>query len=712
MRRILTPRVSLVLLLSLVATIAPGTPAGAQTTTDCYDAQEPTAEDYGPTDITAVSGNKELSVGVNADGTVTVFKWPSPSFYDQIKYRTTDRRQARFGALPNEGAFLGVAWREGASGDWAFNWLRQWKSSQRFLSSNGDEVLTKFRNPVVGLHVTVRDLVAQPVDVFARRVSVRRMKGSDVSSIRVFSFTNYNPVVSKRPREPVDDWCTEGDNDAGASYRSRADAILHLRSGTDISTGSPSSVALAMAFDGSSNGHQVGPDTFESGVSGTAYNDSLDADLSGSDSAPGQADAAMFDQLSFGRRDRVSTTALMAAAPTEQEVLEILRVARKQSFTNLSDAKRRWWRNWLEKAPLPRRAPAAVVKLAKRALITIRQNTDPGGLIVTSIATQAPMGLDWPRHGAYINRALDQAGFHDVVTAHNLRYAELQAPANPQDGVPPGNWAPNYYADGVLGGIFPHQIPYEIDETGLGIWTLWDHYLQTKDTSYLFAVYPEIRLAASYLTEACRDLATNLQCVAHEEDNPLPTRTIVGAQAVWLGLDSAVRAAAVVGEQEDANRIAWKTRRDELGTAIDANFFDGQCDCYTRDYLAGGTLLWPVRFLDSRPSRRQAQAEVNWRHFRRILDGRVTAGKLEARSLLGNAHAWSGRSKKLGRVRKALEWIARVPTTDKTGLLGEAWERFPNNSRGRITTMVSQPHAWNQAMFYLAALKAYGATSP
>ncbi|MDQ3955064.1 MAG: hypothetical protein M3285_05905 [Actinomycetota bacterium] len=709
MRKTLNAGISPVILLSLLLTIAPGAPAGAQTT-DCYDAQEPTAEDYGPTDITAVSGNKKLSVAVNADGTVTVFKWPSPSFYDQIKYRTTDRRQFRYGALPNEGAFLGLAWREGAAAEWTFDWLRRWKSSQRFLSSNGDEVLTTFRKPEIGLQVAVRDLVAQPLNVFARRVNVRRMKNSDVTSVRVFSFTNYNPVVSKRAREPVDDWCTEGDNDAGASYNSRADAVLHQRSGTDISTGSPSSVALAMAFDRSSNGHQVGRDTFETGVSGTAYSDSLDAKLSGSDSADGQADAAMFDQLSFGRRDKVSTTALMAAAHTKKEVLEILRGARRESFADLSEAKRRWWRNWLKRAPLPRRAPRAIVKLATRALISIRQNTDKGGLIVTSIATQSPMGLDWPRHGAYINRALDQAGFHDVVTAHNVRYAELQASIS-QDGVPPGNWAPNYYADGVLGGIFPHKIPYEIDETGLGMWTLWDHYLQTKDTSYLFGVYPEIRLAASYLTEACRDLATDLQCVAHEEDNPIPRRTIVGAQAVWLGLDSAVRAAAVVGEQEDANRLAWRARRNELGAAIDENFFDRRCDCYTRDYLAGGTLLWPARYLDSRPSRMQAQAEINWRHFRRVLDGRVTAGRLEARSLLGNAHAWSERGKKLRLVRKALVWIARVPTTG-TGLLGEAWERFPNNRRGRITTMVSQPHAWNQAMFYLAALKAYGKTSP
>ena len=38
-----------------------------------------------------VTGNRRLSVGLNGDATVTVLKWPSPSYYDQIKYRTSDR---------------------------------------------------------------------------------------------------------------------------------------------------------------------------------------------------------------------------------------------------------------------------------------------------------------------------------------------------------------------------------------------------------------------------------------------------------------------------------------------------------------------------------------------------------------------------------------------------------------------------------------------
>jgi hypothetical protein len=50
--------------------------------------------------------------------------------------------------------------------------------------------------------------------------------------------------------------------------------------------------------------------------------------------------------------------------------------------------------------------------------------------------------------------------------------------------------------------------------------------------------------------------------------------------------------------------------------------------------------------------------------------------------------------------------VASIQTTDRTGLLGDAWMVYP--AEGGITTMNAQPHVWNQAAFYLAAIRAYG----
>ncbi|MGH2806545.1 MAG: hypothetical protein ACRDKT_04640 [Actinomycetota bacterium] len=696
----------------LVPPFLGGPSATAQTAAECMNPAEPTPEDFGPTDISAVTGNRRLSVGLNADATVTVLKWPSPSYYDQIKYRTVDRSEPLMGALPNEGAFIGIARRPGGP-EWEFSWLRAWSSSQRFADDDTDEVVTTFKEPNDGLSVTVRDVVAHNRDALVRRVTVTRTPGSPIRDVRVLAFANFNPVFSKSPQQPYQDWCAEGRNDDGGSYDADADAVVSERSGFDESTGRSSSVALTMGFVARSDGHHVGIDSYETGGPGatSAYDDASDGDLTGGALAAGQADAALADDLDLTSHRSASTSVVIAAGATAAQALDRLD-AQRGDVAQAAAGKRQWWRRWLSRAPLPRSAPAPVTRLAKRALISMRQATDPSGLIVASIATQPPHGLDWVRNGAFVNRALTEAHHRALVTAHNIRYAELQATSvdRPTGGeaTPPGNWSQNFYADGVVGG----PIPYAIDQTGLGIWTLWDHYRFIESESYLLSVYDEIQRAAQYLTDLCRDPATGLHCVAPEGDNANPSQTLRGAQAVWLGLDSAARAARTKARLQSAGRqIAlqnaerWSARRDEIGDAIDDFFFDADCRCYSENHEIGGTLLWPVGFLERGTRRSDGQARVNQRALTRAISGNVDRGGREAMALLGNAYAWAG-TRRIRAVKRGLRWVAAVQTTDRTGLLGDAWMRFPEN--GPVTTMSAQPHTWNMAAFYLAALRAYG----
>lgn len=692
-----------------------GAPAALRAqTTNCAGSGEP--EDFGPTDVSATSGNQSLSAAFNEKGTITVLKWPSPSFYDQVKYRTTGRDQARLGALPNEGALLGLAWRNGSAGKWTFDWLRQWPSSQRWADDDGDVVVTKFRRAKIGLRVTVRDVVAANEDVLYRRVTVSRTPRSRVRAARVVGFANFNPVFTKTAQVPHQDWCTEEDNDSGASYDPETDAIVHARSGEDESTTSPSGVAMSMGFTSDSEGHSVGIDSYESGTGTSAYDDAEDGKLSGDEAAPGQADTAILDQLALTRRRSASTTLLIAAAVTPEESVELLERARNRSANAVMSTKARWWKAWLEPAALPKNAPRAVVAVAKRSLIVMRQATDPetrgteaGGLVVASITTQPPLGLDWVRNGAYVNRALHEAGHDEMVARHDVRYAELQASAgNPPRGgsaaTTAGNWAQNYYADGVVGG----PVPYEIDSTGLGVWTLWDHFVQTGDRFYLTQrgdVYEAMQRSAQFLTDICRDPTSNLHCASPDSQSTSPRVSLVGAQAVWLGLGAAVSAANELGTAtSEANAVKWAARRTEIGTAIRSRFLDEECNCYTTDPGVGGTLLWPVGFLRYGSEQANAQAEVNFRHVSRALRGRLDEGGDETKALLGNAFAWGNSADDLRRVRHGLEWVAEVPTSDGTHLLGERWVK----RKGRVTTISGQPHVPTHAMFYVAALKAYG----
>jgi hypothetical protein len=302
-----------------------------------------------------------------------------------------------------------------------------------------------------------------------------------------------------------------------------------------------------------------------------------------------------------------------------------------------------------------------------------------------------------------------------MARRHSLRYASLQATAisKPPGGetTPAGNWSDGFYADGVVGGA----TPYAIDETGLGLWALWDHYAQTKDADYLFGVYEAIQRGAQYLTDICRDPTTGLQCTAAEGNDSDPSRTLRGAQAVWLGLDASARAAREKAELDPSGReiardnaAKWRARADEMADAIVEAYYDEGCSCFTQDPVVGGTFLWPARAIDLAGSAATDQAEANWRAVRPAFENEAAAGTMESQAVLGNSFTWTDAAKKK-RLERALGWIATVPTTNGTGLLGSAWEaRGEGSAPSRIVTMQGQPHVPSLAMFYLAALETYG----
>src|SRR5690242_4020598 len=73
------------LIAGLLAMAAPARAAVPETS--CFNAAQANAdyEAYGPTDVNAQTGDGHLTVNENSAGTLTVFKYPNPSYYNQIK---------------------------------------------------------------------------------------------------------------------------------------------------------------------------------------------------------------------------------------------------------------------------------------------------------------------------------------------------------------------------------------------------------------------------------------------------------------------------------------------------------------------------------------------------------------------------------------------------------------------------------------------------
>jgi hypothetical protein len=667
-------------------------------------------EAYGPTDVSAQAGNGRVTANVNPAGTLTVFKWPNPSLYNLVKYfavardPTTGVVQAQ---APNEGSFAGVRFtlRDGRRG---FVWLRDLRVSQRYDSPDTPVPVTTYTSDALGLRLRDFDLAPPGRDRLVRDFWVTRTRRSPVRRASLVYFANFNPTASHIPLLPIADWCIAADGDGHAAYA--GGAVVTSWAGQDAATGEARTMAVAFAFAGRDAAHQVGGDAYEptSANAGPtdAYDDAADG-LSGSTAADGQTTAALERRLRFRHR-RAEARVTIAAGTDAAAALRALAAGRRKHFGAQHRAETRDWHRFLARTVLPRHPGARVRTVAKRSLISVRlARVAETGAIVASVNTQGPYGEDWIRDGAFLNRLLDTNGLTGWVTRHNRFYVRAQTTtAHPSALRPPGNWAMASYYDGVDGA----PIPWEIDETGLGIWTLYDHarYLRGSTAkAYLASVYPTIVAAADFLAE-CEDPTNGLQCEASEDDNYTPSQGLHGAETVYLGLRSAVAAARTMGDTS-ARVTTWADRLARLKEAIDGLYDpqtksyrvgDAAANGYIVDYGDGGWLLWPVRYKPFTDPTMAGEANAVFASAKKSFA--APRGQYEAKALLGLGYAWPRAHH--AALRGMIAHIARDLTTP-TGLIGESWQRLTS---GRPIPVQDQPHVWEHALFYMAALKLDG----
>jgi len=676
-----------------------------------------------PTDVNVQAGNGRITAGLNAAGTITVFRYPNPSFYNQVKYFTSDHdpQGNPIGALPNEGSFAGI--RYVINGSLQMSWLRDWPHTQTYLSSETPVTVTTYRSPGgLGLLVTDTDLATiMPAGAFVRDFVVSRAPGSPVSAVDLVYYEKFSPIATKLRYAPGLDTCLQQLNDQQvADYDVATGAIVHSWSGIDATSGLPSSVAFAFGWDGPTTSHQVGRDGHDPLAPPAGPPDGYDQmtraphRLGGASTASGQATGALTTSVVFDARGRSEHRLVIGAGGTPPDALATLAAGKSGSFAAEMMAVEQDWAAWFRRATLPATNDARVMEVARRSLITMRLAVDPDtGAIVASADTQAPYGEDWIRDGSFINEALDEAGFTELVTRHNVFEAAAQTSATNPDALrPPGNWPMMVYGDGQPSG----PIPYEIDETGLGAWTLWEHarFLAPDDARrYLRRVYPAISRAAQWLT-ACRD-ANGFQCQANEDDSFTPSQTLHGAGPVLLGLQSAIAAATALGDVSPLMQT-WKSRADELLRAIDSLYDSrpgqqayregpGNASAAPVSYTDGGWLLWPVQLHPYGDPRMQAEAAAVWAAMWASLAS--SSGGYEAKSLVGVCHTWSPPTpaQKQAMIAALHEFATVLPTG--TGLYSEFWQRF--QPHGPIRGVNDAPHVWEHALFYLGALCVDGA---
>lgn len=189
----------------------------------------------GATNIEATTGNSGLTLGVSQDGDVTVFSWPSPSYWDHIHYMTTNdldaRTQPRFGAGEQMGAFAGLAYTTADDSTVQMTWLREWEREVGFSATDTAVVQTTFTHATLGVTVTQVDFVPPERDVHVRRFVVERTPGSPLDTAWILGYENFSPGLSKAEQVPLFDALIDHKNDFLAVWDDTTQAVAHFHPG-------------------------------------------------------------------------------------------------------------------------------------------------------------------------------------------------------------------------------------------------------------------------------------------------------------------------------------------------------------------------------------------------------------------------------------------------------------------------------------------------
>lgn len=421
--------------------------------------------------------------------------------------------------------------------DGKFSWIGTgWKIALNYVS---DTLVTdvSLYSEELGLLLSCNDVVDFHENVFIKAVSIQNMVGRK-REIRLF-FTNDfsiygNSIGDTAALDPL----TRGI----VHYKA---ARYFLANGTTESQGDLSGFAVGQKGIG--------------GLEGT-FRDAEDGRLSGNAIAQGAVDSVICLSLQIEGVSEAKAYFWLAAGETWKEVRRIDATVREKTPGTMIARTSDYWRLWIHKQdPRLELLPEQISKLYTRSLLTLRTQIDwAGGIVAATDSDVIRFNRDtysyvWPRDGALVANALDQAGYPTLAQNFYVFVAGLIEKGgyllhkyNP-DGTLASSWHP-WMGDGQP------QLPIQEDETALVLWALWHHFVHHRDVEFIKPLYRGlIKRAADFMCDY-RDKETGLPAPSYdlwEERRGISSFTV---STVFAGITAASLFCTVFGEKEIADR--------------------------------------------------------------------------------------------------------------------------------------------------------------
>ncbi len=463
----------------------------------------------------------------------------------------------------------GFPFRFGVWADGVFSWFFSdgWQRELRYLPNTlvTDVTLT---NHALGIQISCNDTVAHDENIYLKRIAVRNLFDSE-RDIRVYLHHDFRIYENK-----------VGDT---AYYDPDTLALIHYKKHRYFLINS------TPHFDEFATGRKA----FHS--SEGTWRDAEDGHLHGGAITEGSVDSTIALHAKIAPLSNAAFHYWIAAGSSHQEVSRLNKLVHKVGAAQLLEQTRDRWSEWLGNTALdPSGLSKPVAELYRRSLLIITTQIDKGGAIiaandhdVTERATDHYSYL-WPRDGAFIANALDNAGYpeysrkffklcHRIV--HQRGYF-LQK-YNPDGSVGSG-WH-SYWDKGEKKPMYPIQE----DETALVLWALWEHYSRYPDIEFIRGIYTGLIERCADFMMGFRDPDTGLPLPSWnlwEDRRGVHTFTCA---TVVAGLRAGAHFALLFDDEERA--IRYRHAADEIVAAMRTCLYSESEDRFLRGLLANGS---------------------------------------------------------------------------------------------------------------------------
>ncbi len=308
------------------------------------------------------------------------------------------------------------------------------------------------------------------------------------------------------------------------------------------------------------------------------WRDAEDGQLGGNSIAQGAVDSTMMINVQLPAHGTQTVYLVIGCGQSHKDIDGLHRFLHRETPQGVVERTRAYWRLWLaasrtefptiEEGGLSDR----VTDLFKRSLLVMRTQIDNGGAIIAANDSDIMQfsrdtySYLWPRDGALVAAALDDAGFPDVARSFYSLCAKIISEHgyflhkyNP-DGTPASSWHPWI-------SLGRPQLPIQEDETALVVWALWRHYLQYRDIEFVRPLWLQLIVPAADFLLRFRDPDTQLPLPSYdlwEERWGVNAFTLA---AVYGGLQAAWQFATCFGDVRRAQAYgkAAEQMRDAFG---------------------------------------------------------------------------------------------------------------------------------------------------